>query len=212
MKVLPTIYKKERMRSRSEARFAHWCDEHRVKWIYEPEGFAVSGVLYLPDFLLPDIKCFVEVKPLVFVGEISRMFPIIDAPEAKGWQFLVVDMSPDMRPICYWDEADGGDEDTSYAQRSACVQTQEHFEMRWCRECLQPVFAGWGSWRCRKCGAYDGKAHLSMEYPVTKKVVKRSWRTTRSERGSAAAVALGLLFWVALALVGLGILIGRAIS
>ena len=35
----------------------------RVSWCYEQEGYDLNGVWYLPDFWLPDGKCFFEVKP-----------------------------------------------------------------------------------------------------------------------------------------------------
>ena len=50
---IPTEYKGYRFRSRLEARWAVFFDVCRVKWEYEPEGFALpNGQLYLPDFLL----------------------------------------------------------------------------------------------------------------------------------------------------------------
>ena len=50
---IPTEYKGYRFRSRLEARWAVFFDACRVKWEYEPEGFALpNGQYYLPDFLL----------------------------------------------------------------------------------------------------------------------------------------------------------------
>ena len=51
-------------RSRLEARWAVFFDALGIRWLYEPEAFELpSGARYLPDFYLPDLKRWVEVKP-----------------------------------------------------------------------------------------------------------------------------------------------------
>ena len=61
---IETQYKGYRFRSRLEARWAVFFDELGVAYEYELEGFSLpSGKSYLPDFYLPDIGVFVEVKP-----------------------------------------------------------------------------------------------------------------------------------------------------
>jgi hypothetical protein len=62
MKAIETQYAGCRFRSRLEARWAVFFDHLGVKWEYEPEGFDLDGVWYLPDFYLPD-HGWVEVKP-----------------------------------------------------------------------------------------------------------------------------------------------------
>lgn len=52
IKALPSIYGGVRFRSRLEARWAIFFDKLGVKWEYEPEGFDMDGVPYLPDFRL----------------------------------------------------------------------------------------------------------------------------------------------------------------
>lgn len=59
IKVIPTEYNGCRFRSRTEARWAVFFDACGVKWEYEPEGFNLNGLWYLPDFLLHDV-CFVD--------------------------------------------------------------------------------------------------------------------------------------------------------
>lgn len=57
-------------RSRLEARWAVFFDELGIEWEYEPQGFNLpwrltfaEGVIrYLPDFYLPSLKTWVEVK------------------------------------------------------------------------------------------------------------------------------------------------------
>lgn len=63
MKAIETIYNGYRFRSRLEARWAVFFDEMGIKYEYEPEGFELSdGTRYLPDFYLPNLNYYVEVK------------------------------------------------------------------------------------------------------------------------------------------------------
>ena len=64
MKAIETIYNGYRFRSRLEARWAVFFDTLGIRYEYEPEGFILSnGEHYLPDFFLPDLMIYVEVKP-----------------------------------------------------------------------------------------------------------------------------------------------------
>jgi hypothetical protein len=62
-RAIETAYKGYRFRSRIEARWAVFFDTLGVRWEYEKEGYELAnGARYLPDFWLPDLECFVEVK------------------------------------------------------------------------------------------------------------------------------------------------------
>jgi len=64
MRAIETHWKGYRFRSRLEARWAVFFDKTGVRWEYEPEGFELTdGGRYLPDFFLPDIGLWVEIKP-----------------------------------------------------------------------------------------------------------------------------------------------------
>jgi len=65
LKAIPTKYNGIKFRSRLEARWAIFMDNIGVKYEYEPEGFDLEGLWYLPDFWLPtfDGGSFMEVKP-----------------------------------------------------------------------------------------------------------------------------------------------------
>lgn len=60
---IPTRYNGVLYRSRLEARWRVFFDEMCIAVEYEPEGFDMDGVRYLPDFWLPDVRMFAEVKP-----------------------------------------------------------------------------------------------------------------------------------------------------
>jgi hypothetical protein len=64
IKAIETVYNGYKFRSRLEARWAVFFTEAGISYQYELEGFELAGgVRYLPDFFLPDIGVFVEVKP-----------------------------------------------------------------------------------------------------------------------------------------------------
>ena len=63
IKAIETTYKGYRFRSRVEARWAVFFDTLDIRWEYEKEGFdlGIAGP-YLPDFWLPDLDLWVEIK------------------------------------------------------------------------------------------------------------------------------------------------------
>lgn len=65
IKPIETEYKGYRFRSRLEAKWAVFYDLLFIKYESEPEGFVLSdGEYYLPDFYLPDLDTYVEIKGL----------------------------------------------------------------------------------------------------------------------------------------------------
>lgn len=66
LKALETHYRGYRFRSRTEARWAVFFDHPtiEIEWEYEPDGYRLpGGDFYLPDFWLPQVSMFAEVKP-----------------------------------------------------------------------------------------------------------------------------------------------------
>lgn len=60
---IPTEYAGVTFRSRLEATWAYNLDAWGIRWSYEPEGVILpSGARYLPDFWLPEIRTWLEVK------------------------------------------------------------------------------------------------------------------------------------------------------
>lgn len=62
IRAIETRYAGCRFRSRLEARWAVFFDTMGIRWEYEPKGFVTEAGPYLPDFRLPDLRLFVEVK------------------------------------------------------------------------------------------------------------------------------------------------------
>ena len=102
IKPIETEYKGYRFRSRLEARWAIALDTMGLKWHYEHEGFAIDGLgWYLPDFWLPDLKCWAEVKPGAFTKE-----EFAKAAALPGG-CLLLDGMPETRRGYYYTGIDG---------------------------------------------------------------------------------------------------------
>lgn len=62
-KPIETLYNGYRFWSRLEARWAVFFDAAGISYQYEPEGYVgYLGIPYLPDFYLPDLDVYAEVK------------------------------------------------------------------------------------------------------------------------------------------------------
>ena len=87
-KAIETHYKGCRFRSRLEARWAVFFDALGIEWLYEPEGFEVTipynaagdtaTYRYLPDFYLPKLKVWAEVKGRLIDNDTYDMAMILD--------------------------------------------------------------------------------------------------------------------------------------
>ncbi|TSB32007.1 hypothetical protein [Streptomyces benahoarensis] len=63
MDAIATSYGDITFRSRLEADWAATLDSNRIRWEYEPETVTLaSGALYVPDFWLPELGTWIEVK------------------------------------------------------------------------------------------------------------------------------------------------------
>jgi hypothetical protein len=73
IKAIETRYAGCRFRSRLEARWARFFDFIGVRWKYEKEGFDLgkSGA-YLPDFWLPDLGIWYEIKGVLHWDESEK--------------------------------------------------------------------------------------------------------------------------------------------
>ena len=87
---IETEYNGVRFRSRAEARWAVFFDTAGIRWEYEPEAYTNGSKRYLPDFWLPDLGWFVEVKsPIGYDADKVRI--VVDA---TGKPLLVVHSDP----------------------------------------------------------------------------------------------------------------------
>lgn len=76
IKPIETVYNGYRFRSRLEARWAVFFNAMGIKYEYEPEGYELStGEKYLPDFHLPEMGYYAEVKGMNnhLASDVSKM-------------------------------------------------------------------------------------------------------------------------------------------
>lgn len=99
IKAIETVYAGYRFRSRLEARWAVFFDTLNIHYEYEPQGYDLGEHgRYLPDFWLPQVKMWAEVK--------SRPFTTVEKAKCKalakgtGYPCLMLDGPPATRN--YW--------------------------------------------------------------------------------------------------------------
>lgn len=85
IKAIETKYNGYKFRSRLEARWAVFFTRVGLRFDYEPEGFELSsGQRYLPDFWLPDLETWLEIKPTTDAAEDQRLYQFqIDLDNAR---------------------------------------------------------------------------------------------------------------------------------
>lgn len=86
MKPIETLYKGIIFRSLLEAKWAMFFDTVNLEFVYEPAKFETPIGAYCPDFYLPELKAWLEIKPLTAEGpkpeEIAKL-KIVLAQEQK---------------------------------------------------------------------------------------------------------------------------------
>lgn len=89
---IETRYAGCRFRSRTEARFAVFLDTLRITWEYEAQGYQLaSGARYLPDFKLPDLKLFIEIKGTDPTGkDLDKVREFAVAAKGHGYVTLML--------------------------------------------------------------------------------------------------------------------------
>lgn len=117
MVVKETEYKGILFRSRLEAKVAFFFDKAGIEWVYEPDRVVNGDSEYNPDFYLPELDDYVEVKGkrpgyekeilkarehLTWGGDIKRLVIISEIPDptAPGLPHF---------PCYYYDASIGGD-------------------------------------------------------------------------------------------------------
>jgi len=85
IKAIETIYAGIKFRSQLEAKWAMYWDQPRVnvKWEYEPEGYFVGSgqnrYRYRPDFYLPELDLWVEIKGTTETLDVNKLTAAVDS-------------------------------------------------------------------------------------------------------------------------------------
>ena len=97
IRAIPVWYRGYRFRSRLEGRWGCFFDNIGIEFQYEPQGFRLpDGTCYLPDFWLPVVKAFAEVKPTDPTTEDRKKCEL--TVMGDGGLFLMLSGPPDFRP------------------------------------------------------------------------------------------------------------------
>lgn len=100
MKVIETFYNGYRFRSRLEARWAVFFNSLKIKYEYEPEGFVLAdGICYLPDFYLPQLGVYVEVKASFQMITEEDIIKIDSFSMQEDGQLLLIVGSPESQTM-----------------------------------------------------------------------------------------------------------------
>jgi len=148
IKPIETFYNGYRFRSRLEARWAVFFDAVGIKYEYEPEGYVLSdGTCYLPDFYLPEMDEFFEVKGVLKLTDERRVKQFIDEyrrPVVLGFD--------DMTFIACNDYDDG----FKWARKDESVLAK-------CNKCNKLFFTGmYGAFICQCCRFYSGDSTFKV--------------------------------------------------
>lgn len=92
IKAKQSVYSGVLFRSLLEIRWAALLDYFGYRWDYEPKAFTVSSGGYLPDFYLPDLGMWAEVKPGPLDAEALRK--IMDVSAQTGESALLLEGNP----------------------------------------------------------------------------------------------------------------------
>jgi hypothetical protein len=186
IKAIETRYKGHRFRSRLEARWAVVFDAAGIEWRYEEQGFDLGPELgfYLPDFFLPSLNAFVEVKaalpdlaprwhvPRTNAIEVQKIRAV--ANQHQAWAYLVADISKETSIYC-------PDMESDCCPRSPTPPWPENVKRHWDRasaewavdgdcgeiEIACPVCGGIGSWESGYGSHYrDVSGHGDNTCPV----------------------------------------------
>jgi hypothetical protein len=163
IKSIPTIYKGTEFKSKLEASYAQTFDLWRIKWIYEVEGYQINDLWYLPDFWLPEMKTFFEVKGPFVSGEqkTEELFKAVGEPVMEDLirsdEFIFVVIGDELGHLRV-----PGDPDQRVYLNS-------------CKQCKKNSFVyEFGDYSCRVCGHHDGdhglKGHTIRIHHIPHKI------------------------------------------
>jgi hypothetical protein len=122
-----------------------------MKWEYESEGYKLSdGTYYLPDFYLPETRCFAEVKGIMYDEDMHK---IKQFQEDTGWNMVICYSDMTFQASDCWgreSKEDGSHDNFTLTEKESSLFGK-------CFHCGKYYFMGInGAYICTNCGDYDG--------------------------------------------------------
>lgn len=107
-KAIETYYNGFHFRSRLEARWAVFFDHLGIKYLYEPQGFVLGEekICYLPDFYLPELKTWIEVKGVMTKDDEKKIKYFIEEYLANNNEEKIIILGDIPRQDEIWDLPD----------------------------------------------------------------------------------------------------------
>lgn len=134
-----TLYRGIEFRSILETKVACFLDNLNIKWMYEPKTFFLSsGIPYIPDFYLPELETWLEVKGVIepHNEEISRTFV-----KDEGTELLMISYS----------------EHRWFSSKDLMADEDKDVYIGLCSNCHKYFFCcNLGNYKCRACGNHEG--------------------------------------------------------
>lgn len=152
MKAIETVYNGYRFRSRLEARWAVFFDVLGIKYEYEKEGYDLDGVQYLPDYWLPEQKCWFEVKGQCPTREEYRKAKLL---ARHGGNYVYIAIGEIKIPPDEFPTDDGGMPPAPVGPEVYCTQICEYDPLS---QELDSVYPDWpySFWcECPSCGKLE---------------------------------------------------------
>ena len=125
IKPIETHWMGYRFRSRLEARWAVFFHSLGIRFEYELEGFKLPSGWYLPDFWLPQVSRWAEVKPGPFSERERRL--CIELSESTGHACLMLTGPPDFIEYAASEKMDGKYHDISYSLTTQYLDAERRF-------------------------------------------------------------------------------------
>ena len=170
IKAIPTKYKGINFRSRLEARWAVFfdsmgdSDSMGIRWEYEKEGYQLRSGWYLPDFWLPEMQLWIEVKPEGGVCEHAESLR-----DQIGFPVLVTSGLPDNPMVLYCHDDSDGSAGTSefktcgwmWYGKTVIVVSDSRKNRRYCNADFSTCSSLEVSDDCIDDGDFSGSGHIS---------------------------------------------------
>jgi len=172
IKAIETEYAGVLFRSKLEAMHAKFFDMNNISWIYEPVLISNEYGDYLPDFYLPDMDIYFEVKGNSIPGR-EKAFHVLAREHFKEEKHSIVHAVSNGREIdiTYFGERPNFKDDidgnrTMYDDKGIFSR---------CNKCDKVFLRNEnGYWHCGICGHYDGDGgFVDIEFKLPS--IRQDW-------------------------------------